>query len=79
MAIAFYYSPWCRACGSDLQGSPADRAGVDWIDITAHIEQAVRLGITRPPALVIDGRLTAQGPRAIERLRAITGQHAEHP
>ncbi|MDE2085820.1 MAG: glutaredoxin [Xanthomonadaceae bacterium] len=78
MSIEFYYSPWCRACGGDARRAASNDAMV-WIDITRHIEQAVRLGITRPPALVIDGRLVAQGPRAVERLRAFADLRTGHP
>lgn len=43
------------------------------MDVTRHIDEAVRLGITHPPAVVVGGRLLAQGtdvPGALERLGA---------
>ncbi|MEY2115022.1 MULTISPECIES: thioredoxin family protein [Rhodanobacter] len=41
-----------------------------WIDATVHLEAAAKLRIVRLPALVIDGRLVVQGPRAFAQLRA---------
>lgn len=66
MSIEIYFNPYCTACGDETlqRGSK-----VRWIDATTHLEAAARLRITRLPALVTDGRLVAQGPRALERLR----------
>jgi hypothetical protein len=68
VSVELYYNPWCTACGS-ADGAKGGGAGVRWIDATTHLEAAASLRITRLPALVINGRLTAQGPRALERLR----------
>lgn len=64
-----YYNPFCTACGSnEVTGNPS--GAVRWIDATTHLEAAARLRITQLPALVVNGNLVAQGPRALERLRA---------
>lgn len=70
VSVDLYYNPWCTACGSAdaLHGGEKIR----WIDVTRHLEAAARLRITRLPALVVDGKLIVQGPRALERLRAWT-------
>ncbi|CAN5147155.1 hypothetical protein BH24PSE2_BH24PSE2_06770 [soil metagenome] len=72
MRIEVYYSPFCEAC-SGLRG-PAPDGAVIWKDVTRHIEEAVRLGIFKPPALVVDGRLVDQGTRALARLRKLVTQ-----
>lgn len=69
MSVELYYNPWCAGCGGKgtAQGFAA---AVHWIDATTHLEAAASLHITRLPALVVDGKLVAQGPRALERMRA---------
>lgn len=69
MSAELYYNPWCTACGGG-DGAKAGHSAVRWIDTTQHLEIAASLRITRLPALVVDGKLVAQGPRALERLRA---------
>lgn len=69
MSVEFYYSPYCVACGTSPTKDGTRE--VQWIDATTHLEAAVRLRITRLPALVADGKLIAQGPHALERLRAL--------
>lgn len=71
MAVELYYNPWCSACGGK-EAVPGEFATVRWVDATRHLETAASLCITRLPALVVDGKLVAQGPRALERLRAWT-------
>lgn len=76
MRIEVYYSPFCRACGGPLaeaRGAPGVATSVVWKDVTRHLEAAVVLGVARPPAVVVDGRLVAQGPEALtylDRLRS---------
>lgn len=68
MSAELYYNPFCTGCGRGK--TAAHPAGsVRWIDATRHLEAAARLGITRLPALVVDGKLAAQGPRALQYLR----------
>lgn len=68
MAAELYYNPFCTACsGGKDTAYPA--GSVCWIDATQHLEAAVRLGITRLPALVVNGKLVAQGPRAWTQMR----------
>ncbi len=69
MSVELYYNPWCTACGGG-DGAKAGKSAVRWIDATQRLESAASLRITRLPALVVDGKLVAQGPRALERLRA---------
>ena len=65
--IEMYYSPYCQACSSCGPVDP--QAPVRWINAITHLEDAVRLRITRLPALVIDGRRVAQGARALAKLQ----------
>lgn len=70
MRIELYFSPWCTACGNrSLRDS--ESGNTCWIDVTKHLEAAARLRITRLPAWVVDGRLVAQGPQALARLRTL--------
>lgn len=69
MLTEIYYSPYCRSCGI-TRLRRTDNAAEQWIDVTVHLEAAARLRITQLPALVIDGRLIAQGPAAVRRLRS---------
>lgn len=70
MRIELYFSPWCTACGG--RGlRDGERGNARWIDVTKHLEAAARLRITRLPALVVDGRMVAQGPQALARLRTL--------
>lgn len=75
MLIEVYYSPFCRACGAppvEAQPGPGT-VTVVWKDVTRHLEAAVTLGVARPPAVVVDDRLVAQGPEALtylDRLRS---------
>ncbi|MBU6416846.1 MAG: glutaredoxin [Xanthomonadaceae bacterium] len=70
MRIELYFSPWCTACGSRSLRD-GESGNNRWIDVTKHLEAAARLRITRLPALVIDGRVVAQGPQALARLRTL--------
>ncbi|TAL72043.1 MAG: hypothetical protein EPN56_03395 [Rhodanobacter sp.] len=69
MSVELYYNPWCTACGGGNEVK-AGYSAARWIDATRHLETAASLRITCLPALVVDGKLVAQGPRALERLRA---------
>lgn len=66
MQVEIYYSPYCEGC-SGLRTS-ARIGRVVWKDVTRHIEDAVRLGIFKPPALVVDGRLVEQGDHTLVRI-----------
>lgn len=74
--VELYYNPWCNACGGK-GAARGDSAAVRWIDATTHLEAAASLRITRLPALVVDGKLLAQGPRALTRLHAWTAAGGE--
>lgn len=66
MEIVVFYSPHCACCsGSDRARHP----GLIWRDVTRHLDEAVALGVLRPPAVVISGRLRWQGAEAVRRLR----------
>lgn len=78
MLTEIYYSPYCRGCGiSRLRRT--DHAAEQWIDVTVHLEAAARLRITQLPAVVIDGRLIAQGPAAVRRLKNTRRRDAGGP
>jgi len=64
--VTVYYSPYCPVCRAPRRGAPA---GIVWRDVTRHLEEAAALGVRRPPAVVIDGRLRCQGAAAVSRLR----------
>ncbi len=64
------YCPVCRRVSAELidMGRQFD-ADTEVKDVLEHLEHAARLGITRPPAVVIDGRLFGQGHAAVVKLR----------
>ncbi|MGB8378358.1 MAG: hypothetical protein WCE70_07835 [Rhodanobacteraceae bacterium] len=66
MQIIVYYSPHC-ACGPEP--GTVGRSGLVWRDVTRHVGEAAALGVTRPPAVVVNGRLRWQGIEAARRLR----------
>ncbi|TAN02453.1 MAG: hypothetical protein EPN36_16845 [Rhodanobacteraceae bacterium] len=68
VSVELYYNPWCTACGNTDAAHGDEK--IRWIDATRHLEAAAGLRITRLPALVMNGKLVAQGPRALECLRA---------
>lgn len=70
MKIDLYHSPHCKACES-LVERWAVFAEIRRMDVCMHLEAAAALGISRPPALVVDGQLVAQGPKVIDALRAL--------
>lgn len=70
MPAELYYNPYRTACGGVEEATDQRSESVHWIDATVHLEAAARLRIVRLPALVIDGRLVVQGPRAFAQLRA---------
>lgn len=76
MRIELYFSPYCPVCrGLDSQAL----AGLSIVrkNIVRHIEEAVRLGIVRPPALVLDGQLIAQGPAVAGTLQKLAREQAD--
>lgn len=74
MTIELYYSPFCAVCTDPRQYAGMRRDEFVMKNVTEHIGEAVRLGIVRPPALVIDGRLVAQGAAAIRGLEELMEQ-----
>ncbi|MGH8222837.1 MAG: thioredoxin family protein [Woeseiaceae bacterium] len=68
MTRELYYSPYCTACADPRRLDAESRDAVVWKDITEHLAEAVSLGIVQPPALVIDGRVVAQGRAALQQL-----------
>jgi len=64
------HCPACRKLSADLRHRcRRTDATLEERDILDHLEEAARLGITRPPAVVLDGRLLGQGPAALRGLR----------
>lgn len=77
LRIEVYYSPFCRACGgppSEARSGPDAATTVVWKDLTQHLEAAVALGVARPPAVVMNGRLVAQGPEALTYLHRLCSE-----
>ncbi len=73
MHIVVYQSVYCPACRR-VSAELIDLcrqfdADTEVKDVLEHLEHAARLGITRPPAVVIDGRLFGQGNAAVVKLR----------
>lgn len=73
MHIVIYQSEHCSACQrvtADLIGVCRQLDAATKVrDILGHLEQAARLGITRPPAVIVDGRLFGQGNGVAAKLR----------
>lgn len=69
MSIIVYYSPYFPACRMPRHGAPA---GLIWCDVAQHLEQAAALGVTLPPAIVVDSKLRWQGSEALRRQRTGT-------
>lgn len=67
MSAELYFNPFCTACGGG-EATTHPSGPVRWIDATQHLEAAAGLGITRLPALVVNGKLVAQGPRALMQM-----------
>ncbi len=71
--IVIYQSVYCPACRR-VSAELIDLcrqfdADTEVRDVLEHLEQAARLGIARPPAVVIDGRLFGQGNAVLGKLR----------
>ncbi|MDQ3525123.1 MAG: glutaredoxin [Chloroflexota bacterium] len=80
MRIEVYFSPFCRGCGSERPAMGSQGAAtVIWKDVTCHLEEAVRLGVARPPAVTVDGRLVAQGPEALRLLDRLIARAEASP
>ena len=73
MHVIVYQSRHCPACrqisGQLIQLGRQLDADVETRDLLEHLEAAARLGISHPPAVVIDGRLFVQGAAALVKLR----------
>ncbi len=73
MHIVVYQSEHCPACRRVATALIAVcrelDAATEVRDVLVHLEQAARLGITRPPAVVVDGRLFGQGSTVADKLR----------
>lgn len=67
MRIEVFYSPFC-ACSDELRRRKTFPSDPVFRDITRNLDEAVRLGIRQSPALVVDGRLHAQGPETLHAL-----------
>lgn len=63
MKIEIFYAPGCSKCNRELPTLRAVAASIvpelDWqeIDIVQAIDYAVELGVMKPPAVAIDGKL----------------------
>lgn len=68
MAIELYYSPYCDACADSRLLAAAEQHGVIVKNVTEHLSEAAGLRIVQPPALVIDGRVVAQGAATLRQL-----------
>lgn len=69
MHAILYHAPHCPACRR-LSGDCASR-GVQHQDVCAALERAAALGIRQLPALVVDGRVLAQGAAVVDALRRL--------
>lgn len=71
--VTLYASRHCPACRrlSDELVACCRRGGIeaDVRDVLEHLETAARLGITRPPAVLLDGRLFGQGGAVLAKLQ----------
>ncbi len=73
MHIVIYHSQHCPACrqlSSELveccrRGSVEPEVH----DVLEALEAAARLGVSQPPAVVIDGRLFGQGAAVLRKLK----------
>lgn len=70
MVVELYHSPYCPACRA-LEREFGKDFPVLRRDLARHLEQAARLGIRRPPALVVDGRVVAQGAAVVAAVRKL--------
>lgn len=68
MSIELYYSPHCDVCADSRLLAAAEQHGVTVKDVTAFFTEAVGLRIAQPPALVVDGKVVAQGAAAVREL-----------
>lgn len=70
MVYQSVYCPACRRVSAELIDLCRQfDANTKVRDVVEHLEQAARLGITRPPAVVINGRLFGQGGTVLGKLR----------
>lgn len=66
------HCPACRKLSADLRRMCGELdASFEVRDVVEHLEEAAALGITRPPAVVMNGRLLGQGAAARTKLRKL--------
>jgi hypothetical protein len=73
MVIELFHSPHCPVCRALDPVGGGDLVIVRR-DLVRHLEEAVRLGITQPPALVVDGRVIAQGAAVVAATKKLIEQ-----
>lgn len=78
MVVELYHSPHCPACRS-LERMFRKDFPIRRRDLARHLELAARLGITRPPALVVDGRVVAQGAAVVPAVRRLAAHGISKP
>lgn len=84
--VEWFVAGECPHCGPLLDAVEARCAGLrlefERVPVLSALDRAVALGVLRPPALVLDGRLLFQGafaPRkAAERLHAELATETNH-
>lgn len=74
MRIVLFHSPHCRACEQFVGRWPA--LPIQRLDVCQHLERAAALGVSRPPALVVDGALIAEGAAVEAALLRLDAQEA---
>lgn len=81
MKIEILYAPGCSKCKRELPTLRAAAARVvpelDWqeIDIAQAIDYAVELGVMRPPAVAINGKLEFTALPSADELANAMRQH----
>ena len=81
MKVEILYAPGCSKCKRELPTLRAAAASVvpevDWqeIDIAQAIDYAVELGVMKPPAVAINGRLALTALPSAAALENAMRQH----
>lgn len=78
MSIELYHSPHCTACESLVEQWTGQTA-IRRLDVCKHLERAARLGISHPPALVVNGQLLAQGAQVKQALAKLAAAQEAMP
>ncbi|MDD3765443.1 MAG: glutaredoxin [Pseudomonadota bacterium] len=75
MRLVLYRSDHCPACrrlSAELRRLCAGLGGsLEEKDVVVHLEEAAALGVTRPPAVAMNGRLLGQGSALLAKLRKL--------